>query len=150
MDKDIMSFLVQWESGRTRQNLLHSVRESKAKGSTKRSFRASYPSIFCTHQTCPVFQRFPTLDTLRNFFVRSMPEVLRSGVSRRSLICIRTLSATSLCSCQSCAVRGRPQRPPSSRCQAAELYSVRARARLYPCSNSALTEEPNQKRTDCR
>ena len=25
-----MSFLIQWESGRTRQNLLHSVRESKA------------------------------------------------------------------------------------------------------------------------
>ena len=33
-----MSFLIQWESGRTRQNLLHSVGESKAKGQTASAF----------------------------------------------------------------------------------------------------------------
>jgi len=47
--------LMQWESGRTRQNLIHCVSESKAKGSRiKRSFE-SRPSLFCTHQTCPFF-----------------------------------------------------------------------------------------------
>jgi len=70
---------MQWESGRTRQNLLHSVRESKAKRETiiRRSFERLVPEMF-SHQTGPILlcQCFPTLDNLRNFFLIPTAEML--------------------------------------------------------------------------
>src|SRR6185295_1366254 len=46
---------MQWESGRTRQNLLHSVRESKGKRQTTSGvLSTACPSIFCIHRTRPI------------------------------------------------------------------------------------------------
>jgi len=50
-----VSFLMQWESGRTRRTLLQVVRESKAKGRPHQAFfREPVPEYFFTQQTCPI------------------------------------------------------------------------------------------------
>jgi len=48
-----VSFLMQWESGRTRRTLLQSVRESKAKRQTTSGVLSSISEYSFTHQTCP-------------------------------------------------------------------------------------------------
>ena len=68
---------MQWSQGRTRQNLLHSVREAKQKAEhIRRSFESLSLNVLY-YQTCPILcQCFPTVDNLRNLFLTPTPEVL--------------------------------------------------------------------------
>jgi hypothetical protein len=70
---------MQWESGRTPQNLLHAIRESKAKRQTISGvlFESLVPqSLYSPKLFYSFLPVFPTVDNLRNFLLTTTTELL--------------------------------------------------------------------------